>query len=354
MKYSIQEMKRSIRRRMKRIVQKHADGNYRRRANAMLLLYAGDSKAEVARTLSLSRSTLYDWINRYDTYGEAELIPELPGPPESTVSESLCRYLLELVGKLPSTYGFGRSRRTSEMLAAQIEADLSVPIHPSTIRRLLPKLGIHWNRARPTLCIKDPQKARKMRAINAALDQADSDCPVFYVDEADVDLNPCISHAWMQKGQQMTIPTPGKNQKRYLASALHSQTGQVTWVEAQIKNSFLFIRLRAALRKTYRRAKQIILIVDNYVIHKCGITRCFLSHNRKFKLLFQPVYHPWVNEIERLWKQLHDTVTHNHRYNTIKQLMQAVYRFMGTVSPFPGSYGPCSKTLSVRGIGSSI
>ena len=354
MRYSIQEMKRPIRRRMKRIVQKHSDGNYRRRANAMLLLHSGSSKAVVARTLSLSRSTLHDWINRYATWGEAGLVPALPGPPERTVNGSLCAYLLQLVNQLPSAYGFGRSRWTSEMLAAQIEADLSVPIHASTIRRLLPRLGIRWNRARPTLCIADPQKRRKMKAINKALAKADRDHPVFYVDEADVDLNPRIGHAWMPTGQQMTVPTPGKNQKRYLAGALHSQTGQVTWVEAEKKNTFLFIRLLAALRKTYRRAKQITLIVDNYVIHKSGIARCFLSHNRKFQLLFQPVYHPWVNAIERLWKQLHDTVTRNHRHATMKQLMQAVRHFMETVSPFPGNYDPCVKNARVRGIGSTI
>ncbi len=337
MKYSIEKMDRGIRKRLKQVVQKHADANYRRRANAMLLLHGGQSKAEVARTLSLSRSTVYDWINRYETYGETGLVPELPGAPESTVTESLCAYLLTLVTRLPSTYGFGRSRWTSEMLAMQIEAALSVPIHASTIRRLLPKLGVCWNRARPTLCIKDPHKARKMRAINQALDKADSDYPVFYVDEADVDLNPRIGHAWMSRGQQAAIPTPGQNQKRYLAGALNSQTGQVVWVAEEKKNSILFIRLLAALRKTYRRAKQIILIVDNYVIHKSGITRCFLSNNRKFKLLFQPVYHPWVNKIELLWKQLHDNVTRNHRYSTIKQLMQAVRHFMNKVAPFPGN-----------------
>ena len=82
---------------------------------------------------------------------------------------------------------------------------------------------------------------------------------MFYVDEADVDLNPRIGHAWMPKGQQAAIPTPGKNQKRYLAGALNSLTGQVVWVADEKKNSFLFVRLLAALRKTYRRAKQITL-----------------------------------------------------------------------------------------------
>ena len=75
MRHSIQEMKRSIRRRLKRVVQKHADANYRRRANAMLLLHAGSNKADVARTLALSRSTVHDCITRYETHGEMGLIP---------------------------------------------------------------------------------------------------------------------------------------------------------------------------------------------------------------------------------------------------------------------------------------
>lgn len=55
--------------------------------------------------------------------------------------------------------------------------------------------------------------------------------------------------------------------------------------------------LLAELRKRYRQAKTIRLIVDNYVIHKSGITKTFLEHNTKFQLLFQPVYHPWVNRM---------------------------------------------------------
>ena len=58
----------------------------------------------------------------------------------------------------------------------------------------------------------------------------------------------------------------------------------------------------------------------------------FLKHNPKFKLLFQPVYHPWVNKIELFWKKLHDTVTRNHRYSTINQLMRAVREFMKNTS----------------------
>lgn len=334
MKYSIQEMKRGVRRRMQRIVQNDKDGNYRRRSNAMLLLYGGHSQSQVSRLLRVSRTALRIWIGRYETHGEVGLVPAPPGPPPTTVDDTVCRYLLALVEQSPSTYGFHRTRWSSEMLAMQIEDDLGVSIHASTVRRLLPRLGIRWNRARPTLCIADPQKHRKMRAIRRALRAAGPDAPVFYVDEADVDLNPKIGSAWMPKGQQMTVPTPGKNQKRYLAGALHAETGHVVWVEDEKKNAFLFIRLLAALRRAYRKAKRLVIILDNYIIHKSRIAQCFLSHNPKFQLLFQPVYHPWVNHIERLWKQLHDNITRNHRCTTMNQLMKKVRHFMNNISPF--------------------
>ena len=40
-----------------------------------------------------------------------------------------------------------------------------------------------------------------------------------YVDEVDIHLNPKIGPDWMLCGQQKTVLTPGKNEKRYLAGA---------------------------------------------------------------------------------------------------------------------------------------
>ena len=303
----------------------------------MLMLNKGSSVSEAARLVSASRTSIRKWRWRYEQYGEAGLVPESRGRPAQTVNETMCSYLLKLIHKQPGDYGYLGSRWTSQMLARQLYESWSVVIHSSTVRRLLPKLGIHWNRARPTLCIKDPSKPRKMKAIRKALRNNSAQTPVFYVDEADIDFNPRIGSCWMKKGQQTAIPTPGKNQKRYLAGALHAHTGNVVWVEWEKKNSQLFVRLMAALRKQYRQAKQIILIADNYIIHKSAFTQCFLRHNRKFKILFQPAYHPWVNRIELLWKQLHDTITRNHRYSTMNRLMDGVRIFMEIAAPFPGN-----------------
>ena len=344
MDYSINEIPRAVRRRLKTISQKHSDANYRRRANAILLLHEGYNVMQTAELLKASRTSVRGWRKRYTRFGEAGLAPDSRGRPTETVTETLCAKLLELVQEHPNTYHYLRSRWTSEMLAEQLYETLGVPIHASTVRRLLPRLGIVWNRARPTLCIKDRTKSRKMKAINKALKKTSDAYPVFYVDEVDIDLNPRIGNGWMKKGGQTTIPTPGKNQKRYLAGALNATTGNVVWVEWEKKNSEIFILLLAELRKRYRKAKKITLIADNYIIHKSAMTQCFLKYHSKFDILFQPAYHPWVNKIELLWKQLHDNITRNHRYSTMNQLMASVRMFMKSVSPYPGTAAQFTRT----------
>ncbi|MBB9585248.1 transposase, partial [Escherichia coli] len=90
------------------------------------------------------------------------------------------------------------------------------------------------------------------------------------------------------------------------------------------------------LKATYRRAKTITLIVDNYIIHKSRETQRWLKANPKFRVIYQPVYSPWVNHVERLWQALHDTITRNHQCRSMWQLLKKVRHFMETASPFPG------------------
>ena len=142
----------------------------------------------------------------------------------------------------------------------------------------------------------------------------------------------------MPKGEQMTVPTPGKNSKHYIAGTLNARTGAVVWTGHTAKTSELFLRLLEALLATYRRARRLYLIADNYIIHKSRVTLGWLARHPKIQLVYQPAYHPWVNDIEKLWKKLHDTVTRNHRHNTMPQLMRAVTCFLNQSQPFPGHH----------------
>ncbi len=167
--------------------------------------------------------------------------------------------------------------------------------------------------------------------------ECNCDNTVFYEDEVDIDLNPKIGADWTLKGQQKKVITPGNNGKHYLAGVLHAKTGNVLYVSGFQKNSALFITMLEKLKRHYRRAKTITIILDNYIIHKSRQALLWLKKNPKFNLLFQPVYSPWVNVVEKLWHALHETITRNHKCRYMWQLLRQVKHFMNTVSPYPGN-----------------
>lgn len=336
--HSVLKMGRGVRRRWQRIAQRCPDRDYVRRALALLSLWNnGNCVSEAATQVCAARSTVNAWRAMFELYGEDGLKPQARGRCDWKASDEVLKTLRTLMESTPADHGYLRSRWSSELLAEVLCERTGVQVHASTVRRWLARLSYGYRRARPTLCIRDPRKTERMRAIRRALKRQGPGNEVLYVDEADVDLNPRIGPAWMPRGTQSAIPTPGKNRKHYIAGALNARTGRVVWTEYERKNSTLFLGLLHQLRRTYRSARRITLIADNYIIHKSEVVRRWLGENRKFRILFQPAYHPWVNEIERLWKQMHDTVTRNHRCTTMAQLMANVRRFLDVCCYFPGN-----------------
>ena len=111
------------------------------------------------------------------------------------------------------------------------------------------------------------------------------------------------------------------------------------FVEAERKNSALFIELlRHLAGSAYRRARRIHVICDNYCIHQSKRVQMTLRDlGGRVQLHFLPPYCPDANRIERLWGDLHDNVTRNHRCSTMDALMDHVRAYLRDASPFPGS-----------------
>ncbi|KGT11381.1 transposase, partial [Escherichia coli] len=48
----------------------------------------------------------------------------------------------------------------------------------------------------------------------------------------------------------------------------------------------------------------------------------WLKANPNFRVIYQPVYSPWVNHIELFWQALHETITRNHQCRLMWQLLK--------------------------------
>ncbi len=101
-------------------------------------------------------------------------------------------------------------------------------------------------------------------------------------------------------------------------------------MEAEQKNSFLFILLLWELVKHYPDAKRIHVILDNYAIHTTEQVEVSLQSDegRHLSLHFLPPYCPDHNKIERTWQDLHANVTRNHTRTAMNQLMQDVRSYL--------------------------
>jgi hypothetical protein len=76
--------------------------------------------------------------------------------------------------------------------------------------------------------------------------------------------------------------------------------------------------------------KKIILVLDNYSIHKNKLFRSFINeHADRLRLVFLPTYSPWRNPIELFWRHPKQQVLANMFFESIAADCQRVRRLIG-------------------------
>lgn len=301
-------------------------------------LAAGKSPALIAEFLGCAVSGVYALLTDFRREGLGCLRDKRQHRVPTKARWPIRQALLQWLQDHPEDHGWSRGTWTLELLSLQLARCQGVTLHPSHIHRLLQQEHHRLKRPRPMGKKEMPGKAQRLAEIEVVVQQASVQDEVFWLDMADIDLNPRLGRMWYPVGQQPLVWTPGTNQKRPVAGALNARTGTLTHVYGEKKDAPLFIDLLETLAHRYRRAKTLHLVLDNYKVHTCKLAQQYLEvQGKRFVLHFLPVYSPEANVIERLWKQLHDHVTRNHRCKTMAELLERVEFFLQHAQPFPGS-----------------
>jgi transposase len=308
------------------------DAKLKTRYLIVVNLMAGRSVDETAQAVRVDQSTVYRVARRFRQYGESGLVDRREENGARKLDESYLAALHDVVRSSPQEYGWPRPTWTREMLVITLSRKTGVRIHVATMSRALRRIGARRGRPKPTVGCpwSESAKMKRLQTIKRLVQHLPPDEVAVYEDEIDIHLNPKIGLDWMVRGQQKQVVTPGQNDKRYLAGAQDSRTGEVVWVEAERKTSLLFIRLLWSLVHRYPQARRIHVILDNYSIHSTEQVRLSLAseHGSRIRLHFLPPYCPDDNAIERLWQDLHANVTRNHACADLRQLMQQVRRYL--------------------------
>jgi transposase len=301
------------------------------RCQIVLLAAKGRVRRVIAEAVGCSASWVNRVVARFDQHGIAGLMDRREDNGTLKLSECFLSTLYDVVDGSPRDYGYPRPTWTRELMVKVMHRLTGVKVHPATLSRALQMIRARLGRPRPTVGCPWPKRRRNRRLaeIRAVLDMLAADEIAVYLDEVDVHLNPKIGLDWMNCGTQKEVPTPGQNVKRYLCGALNAQSGRLTWVKAEKKNSLLFIAMLHRLVESYPEAKVIHVVLDNFKIHDSKASRAAVEAlGGKIVLHPLPPYCPQHNKIERVWLDVHANVTRNHTCPDMDDLTRRVTNYL--------------------------
>jgi putative transposase len=316
---------RAQRKRLLDLYRRDPDPCVRLRAHIILLLSEGYAWSLVCAVLFCSTATVARWQARFAAGGVDALAGARRGRRAVLVGWTLT--VVTWVRTLtPRDFGYCRSRWCCATLTVVLYDTHRVRVSDDTVRRWLRAEGMVWRRPRPVPGKADPRKAYRLRRVRELLRDLPADEAAVFEDEVDLNLNPEIGCAWMPRGRQAEVVTPGTNVKRYMAGSISWRTGELVETLGTRRDAALFVRHLDDLRRRFRRYKVIHVVCDNARFHTAEgskLVRAYLAQwGHRVKLHYLPAYAPKHNPVERVWWHLREEVTRNHRCATIEELVE--------------------------------
>ena len=144
---------------LRKLAKEESDVRVTRRLLAIANALSGMNRAEAAASAGMDRQTLRDWVIRYNEHGVAGLIDRKSSgrPPMLTTDEQAELLAIVMAGPDPEKDGFCAFTRDDLVTLAKKRFGKSM--HPVSMGRILRKLGLSRQKARPSHPLKDPAAA---------------------------------------------------------------------------------------------------------------------------------------------------------------------------------------------------
>jgi transposase len=298
-----------------------------RRANAMLLLDDGLSCEAVARVLYLDDDTVRGWHDRFRRDGARALsVFGWKGGARRLTPAQEAELVETLTGRLfPSTAA----------VIAHVARVWGITYSKAGMIKLLHRLGFEWRKPKGLPARADPAAQEAfVAAYERLLNRLGPDEIVYFADAVHPEYQSRPAHGWVRRGDCVAVPR-GKGRRRVnLAGALCLESFDCQIVEDLRITTETTIALFARLERANPGKRLIHVILDRAGPHRSQALRDWLARpDCRIRLIYLPPYAPNLNAIERLWKLMHQHVTHNRYYADFRTFAEAVMRFFTTTLP---------------------
>jgi transposase len=267
----------------------------------------GEAPSDVMKSLGLSRTAIYPWLQKYEEGGMEALVEKIARGPDSLFSEKQRQQVKQwILGKDPRQYGFDFGLWSRRIVQALIEEKMGIECGLTAVGRLLASLNITPQKPLRRAYERDPAAVKlweqetypELRKRAKRLGAR-----IFFSDEAGFQSDPVLGRTYGLRGQTPVVRTSGQRQSLNVISAVNArgEFWAVTYTGKLNAESFVCFLQNFMASQVGR----IFLVVDGPPAHKANAVKNYIqSLKGRLELYFLPPYAPDLNPDEFVWSHM--------------------------------------------------
>lgn len=302
---------------LKRIYKQSKYYQVRQRAHCILLSYQKYKISELMEIFKVSRNTIYNWFNNWESCGLIGLYNH-PGQGRKKMFNDRQREIIkQWVKETPKNLG---------LVQEKIHSQWGVTASKDTIKRVIKFVQMGWYRIKrrvggeavPEFYSRKVKELEELKQLEKS-----GKIEIRYVDETGFCLIPYLPYAWQERNQKIEVPSRKSKRLNVLGFLTRQNELEVYTFGCSINSDVVI----ACIDKFCERiTKKTILVMDNSSIHQ----NSFLWDKEEewgskgLEIFFLPTYSPELNIIEILWRFIKYQWLEINAYSSYFTLVQAV------------------------------
>jgi transposase len=329
------------------------------RARILWRYHSGQSVAEIARAVKMTRKSVGKWIAKALAMGVGAALKDTYHRPKAPViTEEAKAWVVHLACSKPKELGYAAEVWTRKSLARHVREHAVEAGHPAlsqaakaTVQRILAAQPLHPEKVKYYLERRDPDFMAKMREIllvyrEVDLQNGNGRGLIPKIVTLSVDEKPGVQA--IANSAPDLPPVPGKHAtmardheyKRLgtcsILAALDLHSGHVVGHVERRHRSREFIALLKDLDRYYPAECTIRLVLDNHSAHISKETRAFLaSKPNRFKYVLTPTHGSWLNIVETLFGKMARTFLRHVRVQSWEELRDRILKGIEEINADP-------------------
>ena len=285
------------------------DAAIRDRYRALLWILQGEKRGEIARRLGVTRTTIREWVKRYNREGEAGLHQKPGQGRKRTITP-------EKVEKIKGWVKAEEGVWTLNRIRIELEKEEEISVTQQAIWYRLRESRWSWKTGRPTNPEgdKELQEAFRQDGLKEAIDDVNG---VVFGDSMRYGLISNPWRNWGPVGERVAIPKQMEFDWGYFWAEIDVLAGELNvWLLPEMNGDTMS---KVVARMPEKWGNNFTLVWDNAKAHKSAAKRL----PDGMSVIPLPPYSPELNPVERFFQELRRKIA-NRIFSSLQELEDAL------------------------------